>query len=165
MNAEPSTLIKPLLIEHVPEQLTERPQWVCWRLEERDGKRTKVPYTPGTLHRASSTDLMTWRTFEEALVAYERAEPPYDGIGFVFSSADPYVAIDLDDCRDPESGELSPWAKKIVDRFEPTSYIEVSATGTGVHIITSAKLGEAVKSPFVEIYSQARYFTISGVTL
>ena len=23
-------------IENIPEELTERPQWVCWRLEERD---------------------------------------------------------------------------------------------------------------------------------
>jgi putative DNA primase/helicase len=46
-------------IENIPEELTERPQWVCWRLEERDEKLTKVPYTPGTLRRASSTDLMT----------------------------------------------------------------------------------------------------------
>src|SRR5215216_6083834 len=48
-----------LIVENIPKQLTERPQWVCWRLEERDDKETKVPYTPGTLRRASSTDLMT----------------------------------------------------------------------------------------------------------
>jgi primase-polymerase (primpol)-like protein len=48
------------MIENVPAELVDRPQWVCWCLEERDGKMTKVPYTPGTLRRASSTDLMTW---------------------------------------------------------------------------------------------------------
>jgi putative DNA primase/helicase len=76
-----ATAVYPPVVENIPEQLTERPQWVCWRLEEREGKATKVPYTPGTLRRASSTDLMTWRTFSEALEAYERSEPPYDGIG------------------------------------------------------------------------------------
>src|SRR5829696_4200660 len=123
-----TTAVDPPIIENIPEQLTERPQWVCWRLEQRDGKLTKVPYTPGTERRASSTDLMTWGTFDEALAAYEfgRAipvveegrRPYYDGIGFVFSSADPFVGIDLDKCRDPEDGEITAWAQKILDRVK-----------------------------------------------
>jgi putative DNA primase/helicase len=111
-----STVVITLITENIPNQLTERPQWVCWRLETRDGKPTKVPYTPGTERRASSTELMTWATFEEALAAYEAGEPPYDGIGFVFCNADPFVGIDLDDCRDEQSGEFAPWAQKILDR-------------------------------------------------
>ena len=58
--------VNPPTTRNIPNALTERPQWVCWRLEERDGKPTKVPYTPGTERRASSTDLMTWRPFSEA---------------------------------------------------------------------------------------------------
>ena len=27
-----------LIPENIPEQLTERPQWVCWRLEGREGR-------------------------------------------------------------------------------------------------------------------------------
>jgi putative DNA primase/helicase len=102
-----TTATFPVLAENIPEDLKRRPQWVCWRLEEREGKTTKVPYTPGTERRASSTDMMTWRTFEEALGAYEAQEPPYDGIGFVFSSGDPFVGIDIDSCRDPETGEVT----------------------------------------------------------
>src|SRR5215208_4401731 len=122
------------ITRNIPESLTERPQWVCWRYEVRDDKPTKVPYTPGTLRRASSTDLMTWRTFTEALEAYESSEPPYDGIGYVFCSADPFVGIDLDDCRDQETGEIAPWAQKIIDRVQE-GYVEISPSGTGVHII------------------------------
>src|ERR671913_663791 len=102
------------IVENIPKRLTERPQWVNWRLEERGDRMTKVPYTPGTLRRASSTDLMTWRTFSEALAAYQCSEPPYDGIGYVFCSADPFVGIDLDKCRDPEDGEITEWAQKII---------------------------------------------------
>src|SRR5215208_1987279 len=134
ISTEITTEIKPPIIENIPAQLTERPQFVCWRLEERDGKQTKIPYTPGTLRRASTTDLLTWRTFEEALAAYEAGEPPYDGIGFVFCSGDPLAGIDLDDCRDPQSGEISPWAKKIISDASE-GYVEVSPSGTGVHII------------------------------
>jgi len=76
-----TTTANQLITENIPDQLTERPQWVCWRLEMRDGKPTKLPYTPGTERRASSTELMTWSTFEQALAAYEVGAPPYDGIG------------------------------------------------------------------------------------
>ena len=174
MIKETATVNQPI-IENIPHQLTERPQWVCWRLKMRDGKPTKVPYTPGTERRASSTDLMTWRTFEEALEAYEASEPmAYDGIGFVFSSADPFVGIDLDDCRDPETGEIAPWAQKIIDRVQE-GYIEASPSGTGVHIIVEGTVrdggmrkkvrlnGEVVGE--IEMYSRKRFFTITGEAL
>jgi hypothetical protein len=35
-----------------------------------------------------------------AVGASEVPEPPSDGIGFVFLGVDPFVGIDLDDCRD-----------------------------------------------------------------
>ena len=172
---ETITGVNTLITENIPEELTERPQWVCWRYEERDEKRTKVPYTPGTLRRASSTDLMTWRTFEDAYGAYEAGEPPYDGIGFVFSSADPFVGIDLDDCRDPKSGHIEPWALKIADRVQE-GYVEASPSGTGVHIIVEGTVRDGGKSRKkvhlngevvgeIEMYSRDRFFTITGVVL
>jgi putative DNA primase/helicase len=168
---ESATVTQPT-IENVPKQLTERPQWVCWRLEMRDGKPTKVPYTPGTRSRASSTDLMTWRTFKEALEAYETSEPmACDGIRFVFCSADPFVGIDLDDCRDAESGDVAPWVQKILDRVQE-GYVEASPSGTGVHIIVEGTVrdgrtrkkvrvdGEVVGQ--VEMYARGKFFTITG---
>jgi primase-polymerase (primpol)-like protein len=157
--------------ENIPEALTERSQWVCWRLETRDGKPTKVPYIAGTNSRASSTDLMTWSSFEYALAAYEAGEPPYGGIGFVFCSADPFVGIDLDDCRNPESGEVAPWAQKIIDRVQE-GYIEISPSGAGVHIIVEGTVrdGRTRKEVHekgkrvgrVEMYGRAKFFTITG---
>jgi putative DNA primase/helicase len=153
------------ITENIPEELTERPQWVNWCLEEREGKQTKVPYTPGTLHRASSTDLMTWGTFSEALEAYERSEPPYDGIGYVFCSADPFVGIDLDKCRDPESGEVTPWAQDIISRVQE-GYVEASPSGTGVHIIVEGVVRDGgMRKGKVEMYARGRFFTITGVPL
>src|SRR5687768_4052995 len=159
------TVVDPPIIENIPAQLTERPQWVCWRLETRGDKPTKVPYTPGTERRASSTDLLTWRTFREALEAYEAAQPPYDGIGFVLSSADPFVGIDLDRCRDPEDGEISGWAQKIISRVQE-GYIEASPSGTGVHIIVQGAVRDGgMRKGKVEMYSRARFFTITGALL
>jgi primase-polymerase (primpol)-like protein len=162
-----STAVIPPITENIPEQLTERPQWVCWRLEERDGKTTKVPYTPGTAvsRRASSNDLMTWRTFREVLDAYELGEPAYDGIGFMFCSADPFSGIDLDKCRDPETGEVEGWAQDIIDEvFE--GHVEVSPSGTGIHIILPGVVrGGAVRKGLIEMYSQTRFFTVTGRVL
>jgi putative DNA primase/helicase len=162
--ADTSTSVTPLIIENIPEQLAERPQWVCWRTEVREGKATKVPYSPGTERKASSTDLMTWAKFTEALAAYESGEQPYDGIGFVFCSADPYVGIDLDDCRDPETGEISSWAQRIINSVAD-SYVEASPSGTGVHIVFEGSIKDSVKTRNVEIYAQDRFFTITGIAV
>ena len=159
------TTVNQPITENIPDQLTERPQWVCWRLEMRDGKPTKVPYTPGTERRASSTELMTWSTFEQALAAYEVGEPPYDGIGFVFCNADPFVGIDLDDCRDPESGEVAPWAQNIIDRVQE-GYVEISPSGEGVHIIVEGSVRDGgMGKGKVEMYGRGRFFTITGRSL
>jgi primase-polymerase (primpol)-like protein len=160
-----STAVNAPIIENIPEELTERPQWVCWRLEERKGKMTKVPYTPGTLRRASSTDLMSWRTFSEAVAASEAGEPPYDGIGYVFCSGDPFVGIDLDSCRDPETGAVAEWAQEIIDDASE-GYVEVSPSGTGIHIIIEGRVrGGGIRRGPIEMYSHGRFFTISGVLL
>ncbi len=166
-----------VIAENIPEELRERPQWVCWRYEAKPGddKPTKVPYTVGTSRRASSTDLMTWRTFEEAHKAYEfgydglsgteYGGPSYDGIGFVFSDGDPFCGIDLDKCRGPETGAAAPWAQEIIGRAGD-GYIEASPSGTGIHIIIRGSVrGGGVRKGPVEMYSRGRYFTITGHAL
>jgi putative DNA primase/helicase len=147
-------------LDCLPEELRQRHQWVVWKLEERGGKPTKVPYIAGGSGKASSTDSLTWRSFEEAVQALETGR--YSGIGFVFSSGDPFAGVDLDDCRDPETGELEEWAAKIVEAFG--SYAEVSQSGTGVHIIVMGKAPNKKRGK-VEAYSSERYFTMTGRVL
>ncbi len=84
--------ILPVKPENIPNELKMRPQWVVWQAEGE--KPDKVPYSARTGRKAPSTDLMTWGTFEEAAEAYENGE--YAGLGFVFSSGEPYTGIDLD---------------------------------------------------------------------
>jgi len=154
-----------LIPENIPGELCARPQWVCWRYEERSGTRTKVPHTPSTGLSASTTDLMTWATFSEALAAYERGH--CDGVGFVFSSADPYVGIDLDKCRDPESGDIDGWAQEVIDRLGVAeAYVEISPSGTGIHIIVEGAVrGGGMRKGPIEMYSFSRFFAITGRTL
>jgi len=146
--------ILPLRAENVPEELTARPQWVVWSAV--GDKPDKVPYSVRSGGKASTTDLMTWGTFGEALEACESGE--YAGVGFVFSSGDPYTGIDLDDCV-AEDGEIALWALEIVSRFD--SYTELSATGTGLHIIVRGEVPNRCKGD-VEVYSSKRFFTVTG---
>jgi len=154
-----------VLDENIPARFTRRTQWVNWCYEKRGEDLTKVPYTPGTKRRASSTDLMTWRPFKEALEAYEASAPiTYDGVGFMFCSADPFVGIDLDGCRNPETGDIAEWATKIIDSVSD-KYVEASPSGTGVHVITRGTLRGGRKKGSLEVYGQERFFAFTGVKL
>jgi hypothetical protein len=140
----------------IPEELRERPQWVL--------HRDKVPHAPGA-RKASSTDSQTWSTFENVLDMAHTGQ--YDGIGFVLSSGDPYVGVDLDDCID--GGAIEPWAVEIVEAL--ASYTEVSPSGSGLHIIAKGKLpvgGCKTSMPGggeLEMYARERYLTVTGDVL
>jgi putative DNA primase/helicase len=142
-----------LNLDCLPEELRQRHQWVVH-------KDDKIPYIAGGVGKASSTDSLTWRSFEEAVQALETGR--YNGIGFVFSSGDPFAGVDLDDCRDPETGELEEWAEKIVEDFG--GYAEVSQSGTGVHIIIKGKAPNKKRGK-VEAYSLERFFAMTGQVL
>ncbi len=150
----------PVEPDGIPDYLKVRPQWVNWRFEQRGKKWTKVPYTPGTRRRASSTDLLTWRTFEEALGSLD----DFDGVGFVFCSGDPYCALDFDNCRVPTLGKVAPRVLEYIERFED-AYVEVSPSGTGIHLITRGKIRGGAKRGKYELYDQDRYFCVTGVRL
>ena len=145
--------------EAIPETLRERDQWVCWREEERDGKSTKIPVTPGGGGFASSTESETWASFETALDYTETAHA--DGVGFVFTDDDPIVGVDLDDCRDPETGDVDDAALDIIERLD--SYTEVSPSGTGYHVLIRGELPEGRnRRGSIELYDTARFFTVTG---
>jgi putative DNA primase/helicase len=148
------------LLDNIPEEFRRRPQWLVWKYEKRDDKSTKVPYIAGGVGKADTTDLMTWRTFDEAVQALRTGR--YNGIGFVFCSGDKYTGIDLDECRNPETGKLEKWAAKIVEQFG--GYAEVSPSGKGVHIIVRGKAPNKKRGK-VEAYSSERFFAMTGRTL
>lgn len=155
----------PVEPDGVHEALREFNHFVVWKaIPKEDGEGfTKVPYNSHTGHKASSTDSRTWTSFEEAVASYVQGE--WDGMGFVFSSGDPFTGIDLDKCRNPQTGEIAQWAKEWIDRFD--GYVEISPSGNGIHIIIKGKSlhnGKGtVNGKQVEIYSTERFFTLTGV--
>jgi putative DNA primase/helicase len=149
----------PSLRDVVPPELKLREQWVLWRYELRDGKKTKVPYNTRTGRRASATDPETWCLFIEALEAWESGQ--YDGIGYVFSEEDPYAGLDLDKARDPETGAVAEWATEWVKAFG--GYAEVSPSGTGLHIFIRGQApNRKNQKAGTEAYSSERFFTVTG---
>ncbi len=148
-----------VLYENIPAELRDLDQWVCWRYE----CGTKMLKIAGTSRNAKSTNPETWRPFGESVAAHEARPGRYAGVGFVFTKDDPYVGVDLDDVRDPETGVLTSRAVEIVSRLE--SYTEVSPSGTGVKLWVRARLSRAWKKPGVEVYPHARWFAVTGHSL
>jgi hypothetical protein len=154
-------------LANVPEELRETPQWECWKLvDERKipiDATTGKAYPPGKQNSDKMGSATFWRACE--LLASRK---DLQGVGFRFKKDDPYTGVDLDDVRDPATGELQPWARAAVSEFG--TYAEISPSGTGLHIIGLAKLLKALTKTVhyaghVEMYSVGRYFTITGQKL
>jgi hypothetical protein len=144
----------------IPAELKELERWVNWQFVERDGKSTKVPLDPNVGQPASSSDPDTWGSYADALARFK--SDTVDGIGFQLG--DSYIGVDLDDCRDPRTGDIQPRAREIIRQLD--SYTEISPSGTGIHILAKGTLPPRGrrKGP-VEIYSDGRYFTVTGCHL
>jgi len=149
-----------------PKELANRKQWICWRLEPntKDGRDSKIPYNPLTGRKASSTNPNDWSTLDDAIAAKEQYL--YTGLGFVFAKSGGLVGIDIDHCRDKNTGEVSETAKDILERFP--SYTEISPSGTGLHIFYKGEMpakGNKNTKTGVEMYAHSRYFTMTGERL
>ena len=150
----------------IPIELKRLKQWVSWRGKPRpDGKLNKIPMNAKTGNGASHSDPETWSSFDVAK-AYHDSHSESAGIGFVFSAGDPYVGVDLDNCRNSETGEIEPWASEFIELAK--TYCEVSPSGTGVKMILKGVMPsntgkkKAYKTGAVEMYSHSRFFTITG---
>jgi putative DNA primase/helicase len=132
-----------------------------WRLIARDGKETKPPYQAnGQL--AKTTDSRTWTSFTVAIGSYNQGGS--SGVGFVLTKDVGIVGVDLDHCRNAETGDIEPWAQDIVERLD--SYTEVSPSGTGLHIFLFGKLPKSRrKSANVEMYDTDRFLTVTGMEI
>jgi hypothetical protein len=145
-------------LDNVPAELLETPQWVSRRgkvpLDPKSGSNAKVNSDPEDPKKARDT----WGAVGEAISFAEREG--LGGVGFVFSEDDPYCGVDLDDCRDPETGNIAEWAQEIIDDLD--SYTEISPSGTGVHVIVRGVLPRSGKRGKIEMYDSGRYFTVTG---
>lgn len=154
------------LITAIPEALRQRPQWVLWRLDLKDGELTKVPYSD-VQRKARANDPKTWLSFDRALQRWQENPSGWAGIGYEFSADDPYTGIDLDSCLDPTTGRVADWADAELALLLPT-YAEISPSGTGIKLIIQTERihtlgsGKDKSAGQVEVYSRGRFFAITG---
>jgi hypothetical protein len=156
------------MFQNIPEELTRYRQWCVWKYEEtQNGKPTKVPYCPHSNRLADVTEPETWASFNEACNTYLNGG--FSGIGFVLTEADPYTFIDLDNpfefdkdgkLKYENPAQIMERQIKIHDAF--SSYSEKSPSGQGLHIIVKGQVPSGRRKHAVEIYSTARYMTMTG---
>jgi hypothetical protein len=146
-----------MLFNNIPAELRALPQWLVWRYENDGGpKPTKVPYCPQTGELASVSNPQTWSKFDDAINA--NGTGGFNGIGFVFTSSDPYAFIDLDDA----AGNTADLERQQRIYREFNSYSEVSPSGKGLHVIVKGAIPSGRRRAHIEIYSELRYATFTG---
>ena len=152
--------------------LIEQPHWVAWRWVRKNGKWTKPPYRADDPARLARTDdPQTWSCFSSAVKAVTGGHA--DGIGFALTNSG-IAAVDLDHCRDAETGAIDGWAADLISRV-PGAYTEVTASGCGLRIIGRGagaelhrkfEIKDAQDGAAVELYRRAtRYITVSGLEI
>ena len=154
----------PLALVHLREQQV----WVCWCWFWNGKKWTKPPYRADSPDRnASSSDPATWGTYERAIEQVRAGKA--DGVGVALKGRN-LGGVDLDHCRDPETGMIEPWAKERLQQF-PGAYVEATVSGKGLRILgTSAlesfapkfKLADKDNGAAIELFSNSNhYLTLS----
>ena len=150
--------------DNIPDELKALRQWICWRYDIRNGRRTKVPVNPKSKSAkpASTIDPETWGPFELAVKRSGLSGNgivPVDGIGFVFTKDDPYIGIDIDSDFDDDAMNVL----DIVERIG--SYAEWSPSGEGIHVICKGSIpttrsGKHPKG--IGVFQHSRFFTMTG---
>jgi primase-polymerase (primpol)-like protein len=171
MIARPQAL--PVNFGGIPDDIRAHPDWVLWGYIFEDGVWKKMPFTT-SIKRASTSDPKTWTSFDEVW-DFAMLNPDY-GIGIVLTQN--IDGIDLDDCRDASTGELTEIANKTLSQVD--GYAEVSPSGTGIKLFTISNLaassqvkgvkdnlGDQETQIDIELYKHntGRFFTVTGHAL
>jgi hypothetical protein len=149
----------PDLLVFEPPQDLKSLKWCRWewRFDEEKKKWKKPPY---------SHDNKPLLTNEPDSWCFYTDVAHYERKGYLLTKGSRICVIDLDGCRNPETGEIADWAWKIIEALR--SYTEISPSGTGVHIIVYGEKPENSRSRFhldgheVEVYDSNRYITFTG---
>ena len=154
-------------LANIAPRLKALPNWLAWKLTDKG----KEPFIVGTNRHAKANDPSTWAPFE--LAASSVAPNGKQGIGFAPGTSG-IVGIDIDGCRDPETGEIAPWADEILDALSLDTNVEVTPSETGVRAWVTGVLpsdervfkldpsvgyGDKVQ---VELLGEGRYGTVTG---
>lgn len=151
------------LIERVPDEMKNKPNWVIVRTRpnEEKGRLDKFLIDIHTGKMAKSDDPTTWATFDEA-----REYAKYHGgvaLAYALDGKDGIACIDLDDCIE-EDGDFSEFAHKVFNAADGM-YCEKSVSGNGLHFFGKTQ-GMDVRTfsedGEMEFYRGAHFIAMTG---
>ncbi|MEO1677999.1 MAG: VapE domain-containing protein [Pseudomonadota bacterium] len=126
--------------------LSTLPIWAARGAPEAVVKSKRAPINPKTGRSAKNDTPDTWadrdRAEKHAANVPSEREP---GVGLMLGAIHApdgwcRAGLDLDGCRDPDTGELESWAEQIVYRFDTLT--EASPSGTGLHVLFHARIAD-----------------------
>jgi hypothetical protein len=130
-------------------------QFILWTL--RDGKKLPIDYR--THQVCNAHDPAVWLSAEAAELL---ADDTYK-IGWVFTAADPFFFLDIDNALQPD-GQWSPLALAIIQAL-PGAAVEISQSGRGLHIIGRGQCPpHACKNTALglELYTDNRFMALGS---
>jgi putative DNA primase/helicase len=141
--------------------------WVLAKAVVRGGKTTKPPFQPNG-KPASHSDPHTWSSFDSVREAYELGG--YIGVGVVLDGKPHFNGrylhgFDWDNCFD--NGVIDPIVAAEIERLAMPR-VEKSISGTGIrgfflHEVALSSRRRTINGRSVELYSDKRYMTTTGV--
>ncbi len=137
--------------DRIPPALRALDQWANWHED-------KVIRNSRTGGNGSSTNSQTWTGFAHA----HRADP--GRLVFVFAPDGGLVGLDVDHCRNAETGDLDARVTHLIRLF-PNLYWEVSLSGSGLHGIGYGELPIETSGNHPEgigVFHHSRYFVMTG---
>ena len=167
--ARPTALPFPTDPAQVPSEFRSVRQWVAWDWALRDDHWTKPPVNVHTGRRGEADNPATWASFAESVAYAQRHQLP--GVGVVLTPELGVVGVDLDKCRDIESGAIADWALAIVRRLD--TWTQISPSGTGLRLFLRGRLPERLlggdrqgrRRGGIEVYQAGRYLTLTAERL
>jgi hypothetical protein len=110
--------------------LSELAQWCAWRgARGEDGRWRPASFVMAVdpVSPVSADNPATWCGYATAAGAVQRGEA--DGIAFVLTVSDPFIVMELGNCRHPRTGSIEIWAQNFLNVNH--SYVEASPGGDG----------------------------------
>lgn len=137
-------------------------QFLAFKLVPKaNGKSDKFPVNPRTGDVCDAHDVSAWTGFDEAAAFASLCGPAY-GVAFVFTSADPFWFLDVDNCL--VDGAWTPLASSLCQALAGAA-VEISSSGTGLHLFGTGTVpphGCKNGTYGLEFYTEKRFVALTG---
>jgi len=144
-------------------------QFIVYKLapsKNRPGKNEKFPVNHANPRGkyVNCLDHKFWTDHESAINSAIKAGPEF-GVGFVFTSQDPFWCLDIDDCLEPCGTKWSPLAIELTAKLNGAA-IEVSSSRKGLHVFGKCiALSHKCKNKTlkIELYTENHFIALTGI--